>query len=522
MPLFSWLFKKTHPSQVQGRERPFPGRAVLPSALSDKMELIRPYIDKNQDLVCRSFALGSKHELQAAMVYLDGTVDSAILDQNVIRPLIGGANGRLSGKDRKHLLETIGKNLLTVGKIHAVGTLSALVRSIFDGFTVVMVDGVPEALVIDIHGGKQRAIEEPDDERTLRGSREGFIEDLVVNISLIRRKLRDPNLVVEKTIVGRRTRTDVAIVYIEDIADPKIVDRVRTKIGTIDIDGMVATGYIEQFIEDRPYSLFPQMRSTERPDKLVAALLEGRIAVLANGTPWVLIVPSILVEFLHGSEDYYERAFVGTFFRLLRYAAFFLAVSLPALYIALLSFRPDLIPFNLIVPIAMARKEVPFPVVIEVLLFTGVVELIAEAGLRMPSPIGQTTGVVGGIILGQAVIAAKLASPMVIITVSLTIISTYAIPTQSMVNTVRLLRLIMIAMAASFGLFGLSIGWLLLLAHLADLDSLGIPYLAPLAPTRYGDLKDTLFRTFLWKMNRRPESIPSQDKKRQGNGGRKR
>ena len=211
-----------------------------------------------------------------------------------------------------------------------------------------LIDRVKDVLIFDIRGGEHRSPEEPPIERTLRGSREGFVEDIIVNIALIRKRLSDPNLVIEISTIGRRTKTDIAILYIDDIADPELLANIKDKIEQIDVDGIAAIGYIEQFIEDNPRSIFPQLRSTERPDKLVTELLEGKVAIVANGTPWVLIAPSQFINFMQASEDYYERIIVANFSRLFRFFAFFLAISLPGLYISLLSFHQELVPFQLL------------------------------------------------------------------------------------------------------------------------------------------------------------------------------
>lgn len=237
---------------------------------------------------------------------------------------------------------------------------------------------------------------------------------------------------------------------------------------------------------------------------------------MTAGTPWVLIVPSLFVEFFQAPEDYYERTWVGSLGRLARFLAFFLAISLPSIYVALASFQPELIPFKLLSTLAMFRKEVPFPALIEIVLMEIIVQLLIEAGIRMPTAIAAAIGVVGGIILGQAAISSKLASPSVIVVVIITTISTFVIPTFTMVLVTRLLRFPLLLLTGVFGFFGLSLGWFFILTHLVDLESFGVPYFAPFGPVRYGDLKDSIVRTFIWNMNNRPVSIPTQDLRRQG------
>lgn len=495
----------------------------LPRNIEEKISLLRPYIQKNSDIVSRPFFINGRENLHAIVIYMEGVIDTENLNQDILKPIMLQMNQeQLENKEIQHFINRIYQTSLTVGQIKKIDTLDMLIQNIFDGLTILMFDGYAEVLVIDIRGGETRAISEPETEKSIRGSREGFIENLVVNIGLIRRKLRDPNLVVEKMIVGKRSRTDVAILYIKDIADPKIVVDIKTKVNKIEIDGILTTGYIEQLIEGSPYSFFPQIQETERPDKIAAHLLEGKIAIMANGTPFVLILPSLFVQFLQTTEDYFDRTYIGSFTRALRHIAFFLAIFLPGIYVALLSFQQELIPFDLIVSLASSRKEVPFPVAVEAFLQEFIIQLLTESGMRLPTPLGQTVGVVGGIILGQAAISAKLASPAIIIVTAITTICTWVIPNPSMSNAARILRLPVLLFASFFGLFGLSLCLLIILAHLSSLESMGgVPYFSPYAPTRYDDIKDSFFRTFLWKMKKRPASIPVQDKQRQTNTNRK-
>lgn len=492
----------------------------LSNNLDENLDLLKPYIEKNADIISRSFYMDARGEQSGQAIYINGITDHDTLSQHILRPLmLRAANKGQYDPGIGSLADFISKTSIMVGQISKSNNLYKLVESIFDGMLLLLFDGQDEALIVDIHAGQQRAVDEPPGERSTRGPREGFIENLDVNLTLLRRLLKDPRLVVQKTIVGNRTRTPVAIVYIEDVADPHLVQEVQNRINKIDTDGIVATGYIEQFIEEHPYSLFPQVWSTERPDRAVMKLLEGRILISADGTPLVLMLPSLFIEYFHTSEDYYERAIVASYIRLLRYVAFFIAVSFPALYIAILSFQPELIPADLLISLARARKEVPFSVFFETIIQELIIQLVIESGLRLPASIGQTVGVVSGIILGQAAISAKLASPGIIVIIAITTIATFSLPSSGLVLATRLLRLPVIVMSASFGLFGFSMAWLIIITHLSSLTSIGVPFLAPLAPTRFADLKDSLIRTFVWKMKKRPVSIPMQDRERQSKTG---
>jgi len=492
----------------------------LPAALKEKMQMLTPYLQKGADIIIRPFFIEGEPPLEAVSIHLNKIINDETLNQDILRHLMFNCRREsILERGADNLVETIYKTSITATQISKLDTLAALVHAIFDGLTVLMFDGVREVLVIDIHGGEFRSIDVPPAEQTMRGSREGFIERLDINIALVRRRLKDPNLVVEKTIIGRRTRTQVGILYIDDVADPQIVSEVKKRIDQMDLDGIVASGYVEQFIEDSPTSIFPQVFITERPDKMAAMLLEGRIGIIVDNTPLAFTAPALFVQFIQAPEDYYEKTFFSNYIRILRYIALLIAISFPAFYIALLSYQPELIPYDLLISFSRARTQVPFPVIIEALVMEIIIQLVIEAGLRLPQQIGQTVGVVSGIILGQAAISAKLASPIVILIISISIICTYALPSASMVLTTRLLRLPLMLLAATFGLFGIAFGWFVVQAHLIGLESVGVPYFAPLAPMRYPDLKDSIIRTFMKKMNQRPVSVPMQDRKRQGTDG---
>ncbi|MDD3850981.1 MAG: spore germination protein [Firmicutes bacterium] len=489
----------------------------LPQSYDDKMALLHPYVEKNHDLIARPFYLDSEMKLQTCAFYFNAVVDDKKLNEHIFKPLMMHSGGwEIGNFNNTERVDLIVRTSISVGQLRKTNSLAEMVHSIFDGMLVLIFESIQEAVIINIHGGPFRPIEEPPAEKAVRGPREGFIENLDTNIAMVRRHLRNTRLVIKKTTVGKRTRTPVAVLYIDDIVDQGLLNQLNDRLNRIDTDGVINTGSIIQNIEDNPYSFFPQIWTSERPDKTIAELLEGRIAILVDGTPTAIFLPALFVEFFQASEDYLQRTFIGSFLRFVRFFAFFIAISLPALYIALISFTPELLPANLVVSLARARKEVPFPVLIEVLIQEFIIQMVIESGLRLPGPVGQTAGVVAGIILGQAAISAKLASPAVIIIIAITTICTFALPSGPLVQSTRILRLPMIFITAIFGLFGFSLGWVFMLAHLCSLESLGVPYFAPFAPMRYADLKDSFFRIWLWKMNQRPLSIPTQQKQRQG------
>lgn len=523
--MFKWLRRRKSSrlenilAQVERDTKDIP-EIPLPKSFDDKMALLRPYIEKNHDLVARSFYLDREMKAPACAVYFSNVIDDKKLNEHILKPLMLHSGGwKTSDFKNTRRLDRIILTSIFLGKVSKSDNFAAMVHSLFDGMLVLIFDGIQQAVIIDIHGGQLRAIQEPPAERAIRGPREGFIENLDINIAMIRRHLRTPRLVIKKTTVGKRTRTPVGLVYIDDIVDRNVLAKVNELLDSIDTDGVLNAGAISQMIDTNPFSPFPSTWTSERPDKCIAQLLEGRVALLIDGTPTAVFFPTLFVEFFQGVEEYQERTYVGSYLRLLLYIAFFIAISFPALYVALSSFTPELLPVNLLVSLAQARKEVPFPVLVEILVQEFIIQTVIESGLRLPGPVGQTAGVVAGVILGQAAISAKLATPAVIIIIAITTISTYSLPAGPLVQATRILRLPLIILTAIFGLYGFSLGWLLMLAHLCSLETFGVPYFSPFAPMRFADLKDSLVRVWLWKMNKRPLSIPSQQKKRQRTTG---
>ena len=492
--------------------------AALPRDFDSKLSMLHNYIKYSSDIVVRTFSMHITREIKAAVIFMQGITDISHLNENILKPLIHDCRNHDELESFENIIEFVENKLLLVGSVKRQKFLDKVVQDIFDGLTVIFIDGVSEVLIADIKGGDKRSLNEPLLNRTICGPREGFIENLSTNISLIRRKLKDPNLVVEKFVLGKRSRSEVAVLYIKDIAWPEIVEKIINKIKNISIDGLLSPGYINQFIEDNPFSLFPLYREIERADIAVAELLEGRIVILQDQSPLAIVYPVLFIELMQAAEDYYTKPMHGSMMRVFRYVAFFLATSLPALYISLVSFRHELIPYELIVPIAKIRSKVPFPAAVEVLILEVIIQIIFEAGIRLPSPLGQTIGVVAGIILGQAIISASLASPAVIVIIAIATISTFAIPDFCISMTARILRFIFIAAASVFGMFGFSIAWMFVIVHLANQNSMGVAYFSPYAPLKFADMKDSLTRSSIFSFFKRPKSIPVRDDTRQSAG----
>ncbi|OON98905.1 MAG: hypothetical protein ATN35_03170 [Epulopiscium sp. Nele67-Bin004] len=391
--------------------------------------------------------------------------------------------------------------------IKEVRNMDDMVRGILSGDVAIFVEGTNVGLMVACRAWPVRGVGAPETEAVIRGPRDGFVETIRFNTALIRRRIRDTKLKVEMTSMGSRSRTDIAIMYMEDIAEPKLVADVKKRLAKYTIDGIFDSGYVEQLIEDSWKSPFPQTQATERPDKVAASLLEGKVAIIVDTSPFVILLPATLNCFFQASEDYYQRWEIMSFTRILRYIVSFLAFSLPGLYIAILNFHPSMLPTTIAVSIAASREGIALVSVLEMIIMEAAFELLKEAGIRLPGPVGHAIGVVGGIVIGQSAVNAKLISPMVVIIVALTAIATFAVPDYSLTTAFRLLKYGFICICALFGLYGFFLGILLMFAHLSSLESFGRPFLAPYVSNDSLDtngLRDTILRYPIFMQTRRP------------------
>lgn len=350
-------------------------------------------------------------------------------------------------------------------------------------------------------------IPKAESEKVMRGSREAFTETLSENLTLLEHRILKEEIACRKTKLGRRTQTETALVYLQDIAYDQIVETAWKRLQTIDIDGVMDSGTAEQLLKENIWSPFPQYQATERPDRAAQALLDGRVVILFDHAPEVLILPATIDIMFQTSDDYYRHFEVVTFLRIIRYLAAFLAFSLPGLYVAANCFHTQMLPTNLVISMAKAREGVPFPTIVEVLLLEISFELIREAGLRMPGAIGNTIGIVGGLIIGQSAVSANLVSPMTVVVAALTALGSFSVPNEEFSEALRLVKYGNIFLGGFLGIFGLVLGWYLLAVHLAGLKSYGIPYLMPFAApeiNNYQDMRDSIIRYPLCSMRKRP------------------
>ncbi|WP_256757945.1 spore germination protein [Cohnella sp. WQ 127256] len=475
--------------------------------LSTKLEEVQKQFQLTPDLVVRHLtiqATGTK----AALVYLDSLTDNEVINNDIVNPLL--SEGPVN-KD-EHPFHT------NVGNIRKGTEWADLESAILSGDTVLLIDGNPDAFFLDTKGWPKRAIEDPQIETSLKGAHQGFLETGTQNIALIRRYLPDRELKIKELTIGVRGKTKVWIMYLADVANPDLLKVLESRLAAIDVDSIINTGELVEYIEDNPYSPFPQFILTERPDSTVSQLLQGRMAVIVDCSPSVLVAPATFITFFQSIDDYSTRWMIASFIRLLRYLAFIIALILPATYIAFISFNYEVIPMQLLLSIAESRTRVPFPPLLEAMLMEITLEMMRESGIRLPAPVGQTVGIVGGIIIGQTAVQAGIVSNIMVIVVASTAIASFIIPSYDMGTAIRLLRFPMMIIAFMFGIVGIIIGLMILVAHLVSLESLGTPYGSPLAPFRWSDMKDTFVRIPLSKMVKRPESTsPLQSRRGKDN-----
>lgn len=455
--------------------------------------------------------IGGKHE--AYFIYISGLVNQDLMQRDFITPIVSMSMEELSNTSNILNLPCIETYLLYDSK--------SVLKDIMSGNSVFICNSLDYSVSCSLLKVEKRSIDEPVTEKNVRGPHEGFVETLDTNLSILRRKIKNDRLKFKLVTLGEETNQKVAVAYIEGIANIDIVNSLYAKISEIKIDGLSAIGYVEQLITSHPYSIFPQYLSSERSDRAMAALLEGRIIVLQEGTPVVLIAPVNFISFFQALDDYSTSWIHGSFLRIVRIAALVIAVVLPSLYIAITSFHYYTVPLNLLIPLAESRSKVPFPPLIEVLILESIVEMIREAAVRLPTYIGTAISVFASLVIGQAAVEAGIVSNVLILVVAASAVASYVIPSFDMAMAVRILRFIFTIAASAFGIIGIVICTGLTLVHLVSMESLGQPYFQPLAPLVAKDLKDTFIRTPIKLLKKRPTITKTKNKSRSKSNERK-
>ena len=455
------------------------------------------------DIKMRPMCLGKDMNVRAFLSYIEVTGGKNMMEDS----LLGKMLSRLNTMEDAVMYEALQENGLGISDATPFAKMSEAASGMLTGDTILFVDGFNRALKIPDKGYPGMSLQETESEKAIRGSNEGFGGSIKQNTALIRKRLRSVDLKVAECKCGRRTSTNVDLMYLNGIVRSEIVSEMQQRLNGFEIDGIGDSGVIEQLTETQWFSPFPQFQTTRRPDRAVMALLEGRVVLLADNSPEALIFPTDYNSFIKTTDDYYTRWEIATFTRALRYVAAFLSMILPGLYLAMTNFHTQLLPTKLLLSFAAARQGIPFPGVVEVLLMELSFELLREAGVRLPGAMGNTIGIVGGLIIGQAAVDANIVSPMVVIVVAFTALCSFAIPNEDFATAFRLLKFAFIGLSAALGFYGFLLGLLVLFIHLAQLESFGMPYLMPFVGADlndYQDERDTLVRPPLQALPRRP------------------
>lgn len=468
---------------------------------------IKEELGGSADVVIREIKIG---EHSGALVYVDGLTKSdaisdylleSIMDQTVIE---------------KDIFQFMLENTVALGSVQTITNWNQVYDMLFSGNTIIFLNGYNKAISAETKGWEKRAISEPTTQLSIRGPKDSFTETLRTNTAQIRRRIKSPNLWLESMKIGLVSQTDVAIMYIKGIADDAIIAEVKHRLNRIKMDSIQDSGMVEQLIEDQTWTSFPTTYHSERPDVVTSQLLEGRIAIIVDGSPFVLTVPVVFIQFFQSPDDYFSRFDLSTGIRLLRVMAFLIALIGPSTYIAATTFHQEMIPTPMAIAIAAQRENVPFPAFFEAAIMEVVFEILREAGLRLPRSVGQAVSIVGALVIGQAAVQAGFVSPVMVIVVSITAIANFSIPVFSMAIAARLIRFVLMALSSFLGFYGIMLGILFLSIHLCSLRSFGVPYMVPLAPLNIYNLQDAFVRFPIWAMKSRPWLISKDNIVRTG------
>jgi hypothetical protein len=469
---------------------------------------LKTLLERCSDAVFREFLIGPDPATRCLVIYFDGLVQRKILDDNVMKCLQLEVEMTQDPEDKleqRDLLTAIEQRIVTVAELKQVtSSYAEVIRSISSGDTVILIDGCDRALVAGTRGWEARSVDTPENELVVFGPKEGFVETLRANTALLRRRLKSSEFKIENIVLGRISKTDVALCYIENIAPTQLVDEIRRRLQNIDIDAVLDTQYIQELIMDNRSTIFSMAEHTEKTDRTAAHLLEGKICIMVDGSPMVLVLPTSFPRFWVSPEDYYIHYIPASLFRMGRFVAFLLALTLPSIYVAVISYHQEMVPTALYLTIVASRQGVPFPSFVEAFMLELTFEMLREAGLRLPRAVGPAVSIVGALIIGDAAVRAGLVSTPMVVVVAFTGIASFVSPSYNAGIIIRLARFAFLAAAAVLGFLGIMIVFILLLVRMVSLSSFGLPYLTPVAPLNTQEISDILIRRPWFKLHKRP------------------
>lgn len=474
---------------------------------------LKTILMKSDDINLKEISINKK--LKGTLIFIDGLVNARSISEYIIEPLTQ-MHRFTESKSELDVINLIREGTLTYSLQTERNTLKETLNDILAGNAALLFHEKSIAFIFDVKDFEKRSITEPTDENVIKGSRDVFVETLRVNTATVRRKIKSTNLVLESIVLGEQTQTSISIVYMSNIVNKDLLKELKQRLSIIKVDSVLSLNSITDYIVDKKLTAFPQIINTERPDKFCSNIVEGRIGMIIDGLPMSLIIPGTFIQFIQATEDYSQNYIISSILRFMRILLIFTTLLLPGFYISVISFHHDMIPIELALSISASDKYVPFPPFIEVLLLLIAFEILMEAGLRLPKSIGQAVSIVGAIVVGQAAVDAKLVSPAVVIAISVTAIANYTVPNQDLSNALRLWRFIIAIFSSILGLMGLSIGSLILLYHLCNIECFGIPYLSPFVSTENDEFGDTLFRLPIYLLKNRPSNLNTSNKKRIG------
>lgn len=445
-----------------------------------------------EDVVFRDIAIDGGKSF--CIIYAAQMVDKQLLTTNILKPII---HGELSSESIKDVIPS--------GQVEESSLIEECTCKIFNGAAVVLIDNEDYAIIIDgISGYKNRSIMPSEAEPTVKGPKDSFTESLFTNMSLVRKRLLNKHCKCKIMKMGKYTQNSTAVMYIDAIANAKMVDEVFRRLNAVKNEEILSGNYIEEFIADSPNSLYPTALISDRPDRVVASLLDGRVAILQDNNPDAVIVPSIFIDFFKTPDDYYEKYWVSTLFRFIRYMGFLVTIFLPSIYIAVTTFNQELLPTSLIITLAKQRDGVPLPASLETFLMYVSFLAIREAGTRLPRGVGETVSIVGGIIVGDASVRAGLVSPAVVVITALTGITSFLTPSTQLTSVTGYLKFISLIASSFIGIWGIFLVFIINMGHIEYLRSFGVPYMSPVSPLVIEDLDDLLFRAPVWELTNKP------------------
>lgn len=479
----------------------------LVSSLNENINIIKNIFTNDTTIVYRELSVGNPDKTKCILIYIDGMANTQLINENIIKPIL---LNDICDINHSEIIEVLMKEVLLTGNNKKSDLVDDIISGIIYGKSILFIDGFADVIIIDTIGWQTREISEPQAETIVRGPREGFTESMSLNLTLIRRRLINPNLKFIFLKMGKQTKTQICVCYIDGIAEEAILKELMARLNSIDIDGILDSGYIEEIIKDAPYSPFRTIINTERPDVVASKLLEGRFAVICDGSPIVLTLPTLFVEVFQSNEDYYDNFLYSSFIRILRWLCFFISTSTSAIYVALVTFHQELIPTPLLISIYSARKGTPFPSIVEAMGMMIIFEILKEAGLRMPKQVGGAISIVGALVLGDAAVNARLVSAPILIITAITGIASTMLPQVLGLIEIRIFFLLL---SSFLGLYGYIFGVMGLVLHMMSIRSFGIPYMLNVPSFSTQDIKDTAIRAPWWNMYLRPKMISKNNKR---------